>query len=142
VGGSLRQTITVTGTGGQPGVLSWQLVGPVPARGYSCAGVDFADAPVLAAGTLPVTGDGRYPLPATVERAAGCYTFSDALTGSTYANNSSVLPGGDPANTALASGAILPATGAVAAAPLAATGAVLVGAGVALLWRTRARRAA
>jgi hypothetical protein len=141
VGGSLQQTITVSGTAGQPGVLNWQLLGPVPAQHYSCAGASFAGAPVLAAGTQPVTGDGPLAVPATVVHSAGCYTFTDALTGPSY-TTSPTIPAGDPANTALASKKILPVTGPVGAVPLATTGTALIFAGTVLLWTTRQRRTA
>jgi hypothetical protein len=138
VGGSLQQTVTVTGTGGQPGTLNWQLLGPVPDRHYSCAAVDFRGAPVLAAGTLPVTGDGQLTVPATVVQAAGCYTFTDALTGPSY-TNSPMIAAGDPANTALASKKILPVTGPVGAARLATAGSVFIFVGSLLLWTARRR---
>ncbi|WP_345637848.1 hypothetical protein [Rugosimonospora acidiphila] len=115
VGGSLHQTVTVTGTGGQPGTLAWRLLGPVAPVSGSCAGADFAGAPVLASGTLPVTGDGPYAVPDTAVASAGCYSFTDTLTGFAYPTSPSI-PAGDPGNTALARTAPTPAiTGVISA---------------------------
>jgi hypothetical protein len=139
VGESLRQTVTVTGTGGHPGTLSGQLLGPVPAQHFSCAGLDFTGAPVLSAATLPVPGDGQFTLSETVVSAPGCYTFTGALTGPGY-TNSPTIAAGDPANTALASKSVLPITGPAGTVPLATTGAALIGAGIVLRWMVRAHR--
>ncbi|GIH14044.1 right-handed parallel beta-helix repeat-containing protein [Rugosimonospora africana] len=93
VGGTLRQTVTVSGTGGQPGTLTWRLLGPVSPIGTSCSGVSFVGTPVLSGGALPVSGDGQYAIPATFVSAAGCYTYTDTLTGADY-TGSATIPAG------------------------------------------------
>ncbi|WP_410808842.1 nitrous oxide reductase family maturation protein NosD [Micromonospora sp. 067-2] len=140
VGGKLSQTVTVTGTGGKPGTLTWRLLGPVPPIHGSCADVDFGAAPVLSSGTVPVTGDGSYTVPTTHVSKAGCYTFTDTLTGPDYTSSASIPPG-DPSNTALAVAKILPVTGSHPAIPLtlAFTSAALIAVGVLLRWTTRTR---
>jgi hypothetical protein len=132
VGGTLGQTVTVTGTNGRPGTLAWQLLGPVPQPKGPCTEADFANAPVLASGTIPVTSDGRFTVPATRVTAIGCYTFTDVLSGAFY-TRSATITAGSPANTALVSTSLLPVTGSRGIIPLSIVGGSLAILGILLL---------
>jgi len=94
-GTSVADVIDVTGTTGQPGTISWKLLGAVP-RGPdgTCATANFSGAAVIAQGTISVSGDGQYTTPATTVPAAGCYAYVDTLTGASY---------GSPVSTTLGS---------------------------------------
>jgi hypothetical protein len=79
--GSLRDVVQASGTGGTATVLSGSLLGPVAPVGGSCAGLDWAKAPVAGTITaLRINHDGRY-LTAPVKTAgSGCYTFRETLS--------------------------------------------------------------
>ena len=80
-------TITKSGVGISPhadatATLTWQLVGPVPAVNNACSGVNWAQAPQVATGTISITRDGTYKTPATAIGTHGCYSFIESLDGS------------------------------------------------------------
>jgi uncharacterized repeat protein (TIGR01451 family) len=107
-GAEASDLITVAGTSGFAGTVHWQLLGPVPASGNSCAAVDWSGAPVLAQGTLAVTADGQLKTPGTVLSAVGCYGYQDAIEGTHLAKVTT--PVGGAGETVL-----------IKAAPVAAT---------------------
>jgi uncharacterized repeat protein (TIGR01451 family) len=101
-GGSLRDSIVVAGTGGGAGELEWKLYGPVvPGVGDSCLGLPWANAAVVAQGTIPVTGDGTYLTPVTPPLLlAGCYGYEVTLDGQDY-GGAVVSPAGTPGELSL-----------------------------------------
>ena len=101
-GAALSDTATLTGTRGQPGSLAWKLLGPIVPVNRTCAGLKWAEATLQKAGAIAVTADGTVKTPAVVVGAAGCYSFTNTLTGPTYATPVSV-PAGQPSETALIS---------------------------------------
>ena len=79
----LTDAVTISGTGGQPGTLSWTLVGPVTPIAGSCATVNWASAPTFDSGTTPVAGDGTVTTGPVTPTAAGCYSWTDSLSSTT-----------------------------------------------------------
>ncbi len=94
-------SITVAGTNGGSGSISWQLLGPVSVPGLGCSAVtgpQWAGAAVFASGTKSITGDqSALTLPAAgvVLGAPGCYSWADDVLGSTFPGSTD-LPGGSP----------------------------------------------
>ncbi len=80
-GAEASDTVTVAGTAGFAATLHWQLYGPLPAVGGSCAALNWTGAPLAAQGSLPVSADGQLKTPGTVLSAAGCYGYAEALEG-------------------------------------------------------------
>ncbi|MFA4927242.1 MAG: hypothetical protein WC558_01910 [Patulibacter sp.] len=101
-GGSLLDSIVVTGTGGGAGELQWKLYGPVvPGVGDSCLGLNWTNAVVVQQGTIPVTGDGTYLTPITPPLLlAGCYGYEVTLDGQDY-GGPVVSPAGTPGELSL-----------------------------------------
>jgi hypothetical protein len=93
----LSDTVTVTGTGGQAGTITWSLVGPVAPVAGACNSVTWAGAAVLATGTTAVSGDGTVTTGRVAPTAVGCYSWTDSLTSTT--------PGGFPSPVTVAAGA-------------------------------------
>jgi hypothetical protein len=98
--GRYFDTITVSGSGigvapGAPtsAVLTWTLLGPAAPSGGNCAGVAWAGQPILATGTITVTGDGTYTTPSTSLDGPGCYTFYEQLSGTAQGASASTQPG-------------------------------------------------
>jgi hypothetical protein len=79
----LTDAVTVAGTGGQPGSLTWNLVGPVAPVGGTCAAVTWTGAAVFASGTTAVPGDGTVTTGPATPTAAGCYGWTDSLSSTT-----------------------------------------------------------
>ena len=98
----VTDTVTVTGTGGQAGTVSWSLVGPVsavplpestgspagaggvaPSPGSVCpaTGSSWSGAPTVASGTLPVTGDGPVTVGPVTVGGTGCYSWVETFSG-------------------------------------------------------------
>jgi hypothetical protein len=80
---NLSDEVTVTGTGGQPGAVSWSLVGPVTPIAGSCTAVNWTGAPVLGTGTTATSGDGTVTTGPVTPTAAGCYSWTDSLSSTT-----------------------------------------------------------
>lgn len=76
----ISDSVTVTGTGGNPGSVAWQLVGPVAPVSGACTKVDWSGAPVVSTGTVPTSGDGTVTTGPVTLTAVGCYSWSDTLT--------------------------------------------------------------
>ena len=72
--------VTVAGTGGGPGSLAWNLVGPLEPVGNACTGLDWSAAPAAAHGTVPVAGDGTVTVGPTALGSGGCWSWSYVLT--------------------------------------------------------------
>ena len=85
--------VTIYGTGGGTGTLSWTLVGPVDPQGSSCAEVDWTGAPTVAGGDVAVTGDGDYPTGPVSVQSPGCYSWTDRLTSGTFPSPTAVGAG-------------------------------------------------
>ncbi len=102
--GELSDQVAITGTGGAPGTLAWTLVGPLPPVLGSCAGLDWTGGlPSAGSGTVPITGDATVTTGPIPVGATGCYSWSDTITGTSYA-----YTGGSPAGSP---GEITQATG-------------------------------
>jgi hypothetical protein len=84
---TVTDAVTITGTDGLHGTVTWSLVGPVTPIAGSCATVSWTGAPVRhAAATQTITGDGTVNVPTagTPAGAPGCYSWIDTLTGPNY----------------------------------------------------------
>ena len=87
---TVSDSITVAGTNGGSGSISWQLLGPVSVPGSGCSavtGADWTAAAVFASGTKTITGDQTgltLPASGVVLGAPGCYSWADDVTGSTF----------------------------------------------------------
>jgi hypothetical protein len=79
----LSDAVTIAGTGGQPGTLTWNLVGPVAPVAGKCDAVTWTGAAVLATGTIAVAGDGTVTTGPATPTAAGCYGWTDSLSSTT-----------------------------------------------------------
>jgi hypothetical protein len=96
---TVSDSITVAGTNGGSGSISWQLLGPVRVPGAGCGavtGAEWTAAPVFASGTKSITGDqSELTLPASgvVLGAPGCYSWADIVAGSTFPGTTD-LPAG------------------------------------------------
>ena len=81
---SVSDSVTISGTDGEAGTLTWSLIGPVaPAGDGTCDGADWSAAPAtpVGTGTEPISGDGTLTTgPVTVDQV-GCYSWVDALSG-------------------------------------------------------------
>jgi hypothetical protein len=95
-----HDTIDVSGTGigsaplaPTSAALTWTLLGPVQDPNDSCAPVTWTGQPVLATGTLMVTGDGTVVTPSTMLTRPGCYTFYEHLTANAQSDPASTDPG-------------------------------------------------
>jgi LPXTG-motif cell wall-anchored protein len=90
----VSDTVSVTGTDGQSGVVSWSLVGPVAAAGDgTCNGISFAGARVENSGLVTVTADGDLTAGPTDVDGIGCYSFTDAFTGPDFLGQTVVAAG-------------------------------------------------
>jgi hypothetical protein len=79
--------VTVAGTEGFDGTLTWTLFGPVPlGASGTCSDADWTGAPTFATGTVAITGDGTVTTrPTTRPTATGsCYSYADTLSGPEY----------------------------------------------------------
>jgi uncharacterized repeat protein (TIGR01451 family) len=86
-GDSFGDAVVVGHTGGASGTLGWSLLGPLtPAPDGTCRGLDWASAPTVDQGTLPVTGNGTYATPTSAPTGAGCYGYTEQLSGSSFAS--------------------------------------------------------
>jgi uncharacterized repeat protein (TIGR01451 family) len=98
---TVSDSITVAGTNGGSGSISWQLLGPLSVPGPGCSavtGAEWTAAPVFASGTRSTTGDqSQLTLPASgvVLGAPGCYSWADNVAGSTFPGSTD-LPAGSP----------------------------------------------
>ena len=96
---TVSDSITVAGTNGGSGSISWQLLGPVSAPGSGCSavtGAEWTAAPVFASGTKSITGDQSHltlPASGVVLGAPGCYSWADNVAGSTFPGTTQ-LPAG------------------------------------------------
>jgi uncharacterized repeat protein (TIGR01451 family) len=92
-GAEASDQITVGGTSGFAGTVSWQLVGPVAASGESCAAANWSGAAVVAQGTLPIKGDETVKTPGTALSAPGCYGYQETVAGTHLAKVSTPVGG-------------------------------------------------
>ena len=94
---SIHDTLTVVGTTGHGGSISWELLGPIVANSSgTCTGLDWSDAATLRDGTISVTGDGDLNTPDETLDAAGCYGYTATLTGADYGGNPISSEAGTP----------------------------------------------
>jgi hypothetical protein len=89
---SIVDNVTVTNSGGGSS-LNWALLGPVAPVAGSCAGLDWTKAATLQSASMPVDGNGTYATPAVALTAAGCYTYTQALAGTSVSLAASSAPG-------------------------------------------------
>lgn len=86
VGGEFADTVTITGTHGEAGVVTGDILGPLPGMvqsdgSVSCDFVDWTDAPVYAElEEQAFIGDGELEMPAVEIDEPGCYTARETLT--------------------------------------------------------------
>lgn len=78
-GALLRDTIDVSDTGGAALEVGWSLFGPMAPVEGRCVDVRWAQAPLVAEGSIAALGDGRYVTPQTQVSEAGCYTFAETI---------------------------------------------------------------
>lgn len=100
-GGTLHDTVKVTGTGGNNIAVNWSLLGPVAAgANKSCANLNWSGAATLDHGTFTANGDGTYTTSTTTISTVGCYSYVETspATTSTAAATSQA---GQVAETAL-----------------------------------------
>jgi MYXO-CTERM domain-containing protein len=91
---SVTDTVTVTGTTGQPGVVMWSLVGPVAeAADGTCDGVSWSGATVQASGLTTVTADGDATTGPVPVDGVGCYGWTDEFTGANFLGQTQVPAG-------------------------------------------------
>ena len=91
-GAAVTDAITVTGTEGFAGSLTWRLAGPVaPAADGSCVGLDWSTAATVAAGELALAGDLAESTPPTALTEHGCYGYEEVLEGEHLATATSPL---------------------------------------------------
>ena len=99
-GTEVADAITVTGTEGFAGSLTWRLAGPVaPAADGSCVGLDWSTAATVADGELAVAGDLTEATPQTALTEHGCYGYEEVLEGEHLTTATSPL--GTPGETVL-----------------------------------------
>ncbi len=81
--GPVSDSVTITGTNGVSGTLTWSLVGPVAPISGSCTGVNWTGATALPghSGTTPITGDGTVTTGPVNVNIVGCYSWVDTLSG-------------------------------------------------------------
>ncbi len=109
-------TVSGSGIGSAPGapdsaLLNWTLLGPAAATDGVCTAVTWTGQPVVATGTITVTGDGTYVTPATGLSAPGCYTFYEQLTATAQSDAASTEPGVAVETAYLAPGAAVAGSG-------------------------------
>ena len=91
--------VTITGTEGLDGTLTWTLFGPVSAGpSGTCTTATWTGAPVFDTGTVPITGDGVVLTTPSTPTADGCYSYGDVLS-SPYYTAAAVSPVGQAAET-------------------------------------------
>ena len=90
---SISDAVTISGTGGAPGSLRWNLLGPISPVANSCDGLDWSAAPSFASGSVPVTGDGLVTVGPQSVGGGGCYTWEEVLTGTSWPYTATVGPG-------------------------------------------------
>ena len=84
-GHQVDDSIIVHGTGGQPGTITWALIGPVaPAAGELCRRLVGGSADRGPGRRCAVTGDGTYTTPVSTLTDAGCYGYQITLSGVSY----------------------------------------------------------
>jgi hypothetical protein len=113
----LSDQVVITGTGGAPGTLAWTLLGPVAPVAGSCSAIDWTGVPVAQSGTVPVTGDGTVTTGPTTVGGTGCYSWADAIVGTSYAYSGTSPPG--TAGEITSASQFSPALATVASATLA-----------------------
>jgi hypothetical protein len=90
---TVSDTVTVTGTGGEPGVVAWSLLGPIEAASDgTCGGLSWFTAPVAESGQTAVTADGNLSTTAKVG-GLGCYGWTDTFTGADTLGQTTVSAG-------------------------------------------------
>lgn len=97
-GGSIYDTVRVSGTGGNPVTVGWVLHGPIspkagPTTNASCDGLSWSSAPVRARGTFAAAGDGSYRTAVTKVNETGCYTYSETIAATPLTEATSTQPG-------------------------------------------------
>ncbi len=99
-----RISIANTGLAANPGVgaaaLTWELLGPVASGADGCSSIVWSGAPVVARGSITVSGDGTYVTTRTSVVTPGCYSFEDLLA-ATAVSDSVSSPAGTVGETLL-----------------------------------------
>ncbi|HVV90689.1 MAG TPA: DUF11 domain-containing protein [Solirubrobacterales bacterium] len=83
-GTDVTDAVTIAGTEGFPGTVTWKLFGPAtPAADGTCTDVDWSTAPATPAaeGSFPITADGTTETDAAAPTAHGCYGYEVTLEG-------------------------------------------------------------
>lgn len=116
----VHDTITIGGTDGLNGTVSWKLLGPVAPQGGSCEGLSWAGAATAANGSFPFTGDTAQPTASTELTAHGCYAYEAEVKGTGFVGVTSpagtagelvqVHPAGPGLATTVSSASVLPET--------------------------------
>lgn len=72
--------------------MAWALVGPVAPRGSTCSGLEWSGAGTAGSGSEPVTTDATFTTGPVALTAAGCYAWTDVLSG-TFPGVVTIPPG-------------------------------------------------
>ena len=80
-GTPFADSITVSGTEGFPGNVSWKLLGPVAPVNGACEAVEWAGAPIADEGEYATVGDGTEATPPESLTEEGCYGYEATLEG-------------------------------------------------------------
>ena len=81
VGAVLTDTVELAGTGGVPGVITGELLGPVKPIEGGCLGLDWSDAYVSQRfESIPTSADGTFVTGEFTVVEAGCYTYVETWT--------------------------------------------------------------
>jgi uncharacterized repeat protein (TIGR01451 family) len=90
---SASDSVTISGIGAYTGSLAWTLVGPVtPAPDGTCNGLSWTGAATVGSGTTAISADGTVTTGPETVVALGCYSWTDALTG-TFPGSTTVNAG-------------------------------------------------
>ncbi|MGX5680902.1 SdrD B-like domain-containing protein [Schumannella luteola] len=99
-GTSVTDSVFVEGLRDVEATYTWTLLGPVPAVGDSCEGIDWTGALQRDNGSETITGDGTTVTDPTTVSEVGCYTYTGTLE-ATPSSEEVVLGAGIPDETFL-----------------------------------------
>jgi uncharacterized repeat protein (TIGR01451 family) len=77
----VSDAVTVGGTTGLNGTVSWRLLGPVAPNAGGCTGLAWGAAAIADEGTIAITGDDVYSTTETLLTAHGCYAYETTVEG-------------------------------------------------------------
>jgi uncharacterized repeat protein (TIGR01451 family) len=72
--------VTISGLTGQPATVTWTLYGPLRPAAQGCDGLGWTGAAIVAAATMAIVGDGRYPTAPAHLPQPGCYSYATEVS--------------------------------------------------------------